>query len=122
MQVILAKLLAPLIPYLIAGVIALAGCAYMLHLRHQLAAATVANTLLEQTNQANAAAIAAYQAQAVKWNAAVDALGAESATSDHQVSLINERIDAQPVSADAPVAPVLAAALNDIRHLQQAAP
>jgi hypothetical protein len=119
MAAILAKFLAPLAPYLIATFLTLAGAAYMVHLRHELAAAGVANAMLQQTNQANAAAIAAYQAQAVKWNAAIDTLGAQTQTSDYALHIINDHIAAQPPGADAAVAPVLAQALADIEKLQE---
>ncbi len=122
MQAMFVKLLAPLAPYLLAAMLALAAGTYTLHLRHQLAEAALANAVLAQTNQANEAAIAAYQAQAVKWNAAMDALGAETTTSEQQVSIITSKIDAQPAGADAPVAPVLAAVLDDIKSLQRVSP
>lgn len=121
MQALLIKFLQPLAPYLAAGFIIIVGGAYTLHLHHALETAALANAELAQTNQANAAAIAAYQAQSVKWNAALDTLGAQTLDRAHATAEIYQRIDTQPAAADAPVAPVLAQALADITKLQAGA-
>ncbi|OYV34177.1 MAG: hypothetical protein B7Z80_21930 [Rhodospirillales bacterium 20-64-7] len=96
----------------------MAGAAYVGHLRHEVASARITNEMLRQTNQANVAAIAAYQAQAVRWNSALDTLGAQTLASSHALNIIDDHIAAQPPAADAPVAPVLAQALSEIAKLQ----
>jgi hypothetical protein len=121
MPAFLTKLLLPLAPYLAAGFFLLAGTAYILHMRHELQAQAAANAALLQTNQANAAAMAAYQAQSVKWNAALDTLGAQTLNREHEAVDVYQRIDAAPAASDAPVAPVLAQALADIAKLQAGA-
>lgn len=122
MTAILAKLLAPLAPYLLAAFLIVAGSTYVIHLRHQLASASIANALLVQTNQANVAALAADQAQVARWNTALDTLGAQTLASNHALNIIDDHIAAQPPGADAPVAPVLAQALSEIGKLQDNAP
>lgn len=114
----LLKFLTPLWPYLIAAALLLGGFLYVEHLRADLASASAANAALTQTNQANAAAIASYQAQEQKWNAAMDTLDAQSLATSTATGQILGNIAAQPASADAPVAPVLAGALADIAKLQ----
>ena len=118
MPAILLKFLAPLLPYLIGAAVLLGGYVYVEHLRSSLASANAANAALTQTNQANAAAIASYQAQEQKWNAAMDTLDAQSLATSTATGQILGNIAAQPASADAPVAPVLAGALADIAKLQ----
>lgn len=121
MPLFLAKFLAPLAPYLAAALIIMAGTAYVIHLRHALDDTAFANAALVQTNQTNLAAIAAYQAQSVKYNAALDTLGAQTLAQNHAVDTVYQQIDAEPSSADAPVAPVLHQALADIAKLQAGA-
>ncbi len=118
MPAIILKFLMPLAPYLAAAAVLLGGFFYVEHLRNDLASANAANATLAQTNQANAAAIASYQAQQQKWNAALDALDAQSLATTNATGQILGNISAQPASADAPVAPVLAGALADIAKLQ----
>ncbi len=121
MPAFLTKILLPLAPYLAAGFFLIAGTAYILHLQHALQAQAAANAALLQTNQANAAEIAAYQAQSVKWNAALDTLDAQNLDRAHATADVYQRIDAAPAGWDAPVAPVLAQALADIAKLQAGA-
>jgi hypothetical protein len=121
MPVFLVNFLRPLAPYLAAGFLIILGAAYIFHLQHALARAALANAALVQTNQANEAAIAAYQAQSLKWNGALDALGAQTLNRTKAAAEIYQHIDAQPAAADAPVAPVLAQALADIAKLQAGA-
>jgi hypothetical protein len=118
MPAIILKFLTPLLPYLAAAAVLLGGFFYVEHLRNDLASAKAANAALAQTNQANAAAIASYQAQQQKWNAELDALDAQSIATSNATGQILGNIAAQPASADAPVAPVLAGALADITKLQ----
>lgn len=118
MPLFLAKFLAPLAPYLAAAFIIMAGTAYVVHLRHALEDTALANAALVQTNQQNLAAMAAYQAQSVKYNAALDALGAQTIAQSQAATAVYQRINTQPASADAPVAPVLRQALADIAKLQ----
>jgi len=118
MSALILKYLSPLAPYLAAAAVLCLGFFYVAHLRADLAAANAANTVLQQTNQANAAAIAAYQAQEQKWNDALDTLDAQGQATSTATSQILGNIAAQPASADAPVAPVLAGALADIAKLQ----
>jgi hypothetical protein len=118
MSTIILRFLTLLAPYLAAAAVLLAGFLYVEHLRADLAAANAANAALTQTNQANAAAIASYQAQVQKWNAARDTLDAQSLATSTATGQILGNIAAQPASADAPVAPVLAGALADIARLQ----
>ncbi|MDE8348954.1 MAG: hypothetical protein POG74_05640 [Acidocella sp.] len=119
MVAILAKFLTPLVPYLVAAFLALAGLAVIAHLRHELAAASLTTAMLQQTNQANIAEIAAYQAQALKWNTALDTLGVQTQASDHALHIITDHIAAQHPGMDAPVAPILAQTLADIGKLQE---
>jgi hypothetical protein len=114
----LLKVLKPIWPYLAAAAVLIAGYLYVEHLRSSLASATAANAALTQTNQANAAAIASYQAQEQKYNAALDTLDAQNRTTSAATGQILGDIAAQPASANAPVAPVLAGALADIAKLQ----
>jgi len=114
----LLKVLKPIWPYLVAAAVLLGGYWYVEHLRSSLASANAANAALTQTNQANAAAIASYQAQEQKFNAALDTLDAQSLATTTATGQILGNIAAQPASADAPVAPVLAGALADIAKLQ----
>jgi len=118
LSAIILKFLTPLAPYLAAAVVLLAGFLYVAHLRADLASANAANAALIQTNQQNAAAIAAYQTQEQKWNDALDTLDAQSQETSTVTGQIFGNIAAQPASADAPVAPVLAGALADIAKLQ----
>jgi hypothetical protein len=118
MPAFLTKVLLPLAPYLAAGFFLIAGTAYILHLQHALQAQAAANAALLQTNQANAAEIAAYQAQSVKWNAALATLDAQTSDRAHEMADVYQRIDTAPAASDAPVAPVLAQALADIAKLQ----
>jgi hypothetical protein len=118
MPAIILKFLTPLAPYLAAAAVLLGGFLYVEHLRNDLAYANAANAALAQTNQANAAAIVSYQAQQQKWNAALDALDAQSLQTANATGQILGNIAAQPASADAPVAPVLAGSLADIAKLQ----
>lgn len=122
MTAILVKFLAPLAPYLAAAFLFMAGAAYVGHLRYEVASARMANALLQQTNQANVAAIAAYQLQSVRWNTALDTLGAHTLANGRALNIIDDHIAAQPPAADAPVAPVLAQALIEIGKLQGGAP
>jgi hypothetical protein len=121
MPAFLVKFLTPLAPYLAAGFLLLFAAASTIHLRHELTKAASANAALVETNQANAAALAAYQAQNVKFNAALDTLGAQTLDRQAATAEIYQRIDAAPAAADAPVAPVLAQALADIAKMQAAA-
>ncbi len=118
MPAIILKFLTPFLPYIAAASVLLGGYLYVEHLRSDLASVTAANAALTQTNQANAAAIASYQAQEQKWNAALDTLDAQSLATSTATGQILGNIAAQPASADAPVAPVLAGALADIAKLQ----
>jgi hypothetical protein len=121
MPAFLTKILLPLAPYLAAGFFLIAGTAYVLHLQHAVQTQAAANAALLQTNQANAAEIAAYQVQSVKWNAALATLDAQTLDRAHAMADVYQRIDAAPAAADAPVAPVLAQALADIAKLQAGA-
>ncbi len=118
MPAIILKFLTPLVPYLIGAAALFGALLYVEHLRADVASAHEANAALTQTNQQNAAAIASYQAQEQKWNDALDTLDAQSLATSTATGQILGNIAAQPASADAPVAPVLAGALADIAKLQ----
>jgi len=118
LSAIILKFLAPLLPYLIGAALLLGAFLYVQHLRADLAAANATEAALTQTNQENAAAIASFQAQEQKWNDALDTLDAQSLATSTATGQILGNIAAQPASADAPVAPVLAGALADIAKLQ----
>ena len=118
MPAIILKFLTPILPYLAAAAVLLGAFLYVEHLRADLASANAANVALTQTNQQNAAAIASYQAQEQKWNDALDTLDAQNLATSTATGQILGTIAAQPASADAPVAPVLAGALADIAKLQ----
>jgi len=121
MPVLLFRFLGPLVPWL-AGAGALLGVVlYIVALRHELTAAAEKNVALAQANQADAAAIADYQAQEARWNAAEDTLAARTQTVAAAAGHIEDRIAASPPGDDAPVAPVLARALASLRALQTGA-
>jgi hypothetical protein len=122
MPAILLKILGPLVPYLVAGGIALAGLLYVTILRHDLAAATQANQVLAQQNAENVAAIASYQAQQAKWTESLQALDAQTLATDTATSRISEKISLAPPGDDGSVAPVLSQALDSLRALQGNAP
>jgi hypothetical protein len=122
MPAILLKFLGPAAPYLaIAG--ALLGVAfYIFTLRHELAAADDKNIALQQANQANAAAIAAYKTAQANDAASLAALDAQTLKTNTATGRIMDSINAAEPGNDAPVAPVLAQALGSLRALHGGAP
>jgi hypothetical protein len=122
MPAILLKILGPLVPYLVAGGVVLAGLLYVTILRHDLAAATQANQVLAQQNAENVAAIASYHAQQAKWTESLQALDAQTLATNTATSRISEKISLAPPGDDGPVAPVLSQALDSLRALQGSAP
>lgn len=122
MTAILFKLLRPALPYLIVAAAILGAIIYVAMLRHELAAADQKNVVLAADNQADLAAITAYKAQQAKWNAALSTLDARALASNAAAEHIVDGISAAPAADDAPVAPVLAQALDGLRALQGDAP
>ncbi len=122
MPAVIFKLLQPVAPYLAAAAVLLGVGLYIFILRHDLAAADAANTVLEQTNEANAAAITAFKTQQQNMQAALTALDTKSQANDAAVGHIDNNIVAAPATDNAPVAPVLAHALDSLRALQGANP
>jgi len=122
MPAILLKFLGPAAPYLaIAGAL-LGVVLYVFTLRHELTSANDKNIALEQANQANAAAIAAYKTEQANDAAALAALDAQTLKTSTATGSIMDSINAAPAGNDAPVAPVLAQALSSLRSLQGGAP
>ena len=122
MIAIILKILRPIAPYLAAGAAVISLLLYITLLRHDLAAANAANTVLEQTNQADTAAIAAYQKQQATMNAALDTLDTQTLATDFATSHIAAAITAAPSSDNAPIAPVLSKTLDSLRVLQANTP
>ena len=120
--VFLLRVFKPLLPYLIAVVAVVAVLSYVTMLRRDLAAEHGKNIALTLDNQADVAAIAAYKAQAAKWSTALAALDARTLGRSTSIARITDRIGAAPSGDDAPVAPVLAQALDSLRALQGGAP
>ncbi len=118
MPAIIFKLLQPIAPYLAIAAALLGVTWYVTMLQHDLSAAQAANTVLEQTNQANAAAIASFKAQEQNMQAALTALDTQSQRTATEAGHIESDIIAAPASDNAPVAPVLAHALDSLRNLQ----
>jgi len=116
------KCLGPFAPY-IAGAAALSGLLlYITVLRHDLATETARNTALQQANQADVAAIAAYQKEEATMNAALDTLGVQTAATEAATSHIDTDILSATPADNAPVAPVLASTLDRLRALQAGTP
>jgi hypothetical protein len=122
MTAIILKLLKPAAPYLAAAFLFLALVLYVATLRHELAVADQKNLTLAAQNAANLAAIADYKAQQAKWNDALETLDAQTLNTDTQTGKIITNINTAPSGDDAPVAPVLAEALDGLRALQGNAP
>ncbi len=120
MPIFLAKFLAPLAPYLAIAAVILVAVAYITSLRHDVAAAQAKTAALQQINQQNLIEIAEDKRQQVLWNAALDALDAQTLTTQDQADAIIGHIAASPVGTDGVVAPVLTNALNELRSLQAA--
>lgn len=118
----LLRLLKPVLPYLLAAAAVVSLIIYIGLLRHDLAAENTKNTELALDNQADLAAISAYKAQAAKWSVALAALDARTMNRNMSTTRIIDRIGSAVATDDAPVAPVLAQALDGLRTLQSAAP
>jgi hypothetical protein len=118
----LLKFLRPVAPYLV-GVAAVVGVVvYVAILRRELSSEKERNVSLVADNQADLAAIAAYKAQQQKWNAALATLDTQTLATNDSTGHIVDGITAAPATDDAPVAPVLATALDALRALQGNAP
>jgi hypothetical protein len=122
MIAILLKFLGPLAPYLAAGAAVLGLLAYVAWLRHDLAAANAANTVLQQTNQADTLAMAAYQKQQATMNAALDTLDTQTLARESATSNITSAITAAAPGDNGLVAPVLTKTLDSLRTLQASTP
>lgn len=122
MTAILLKFLGPIAPYLAAGALVLGLLGYVAWLRHDLAAATAANTVLELTNQADTVAIAAYQKQQAAMNAALQTLDTQTQTTDSAAAQISTSITAALPGDNGAVAPVLSKALASLSALQASMP
>lgn len=122
MPAFILKILGPLAPYLAATAGVLGLLLYVSHLRHELATAQMANQALQAVNAQDAAAIAAGQKQQAAMNAALDTLGARTVALDMGADAIQQKIIAAPPGDNAPVAPVLARALDALRALQSKTP
>ncbi len=120
--IMLLKFLRPVAPYLV-GVAAVVGVVvYVAILRRELSSEKERNVSLVADNQADLAAIAAYKAQQQKWNAALATLDTQTLATNDSTGHIVDGITAAPATDDAPVAPVLATALDALRALQGNAP
>lgn len=120
--IMMLKFLRPTAPYIIGVVTVFAMITYVAVLRHEVAAEESRNIVLTADNQADLAAITAYKAQQQKWNAALATLDTQMLATNDQVGHITDGITAAPAADDAPVAPVLAHALDALRALQGNAP
>ncbi len=122
MPAILLKFLGPAAPYLAIAAVFVGIGLYVVTLRHELTSANDKNIALEQANQANAAAIAAYKTAQANDAASLAALDAQTLKTSAATGRIMDSINGAPAGNDAPVAPVLTQALNSLRALQGATP
>jgi len=116
------KFLGPIAPYLAVGGAAAALLLYVSVLRHELAAAQVANATLRATNQADAAAIAADEKQQQMTNDALDTLDVKTRQTQAAADGVITQIAGAQAQDNGPVAPVLAKTLDSLRALQGSAP
>ena len=125
MPTFLAPLATRMVLMLLALVTLLGVFAYIWYLRDQVASAhrqlaqsrgTI--TALVADNRADMAALNQLRAQSARWRASLATAQSQDAMDRGQANAIRRTISAAPVSANGPVAPVLAATLRAIARAQ----
>ena len=125
MPAFLAPLATRLVLMLVALVTILGVVVYIWYLRDQVASArqqlaqsrgTISELVAD--NQADVTALKQLRAQNVRWQASLVAAQSRDAIDRRQANAIRRTINATPISANGPVAPVLAVTLRAIARAQ----
>lgn len=128
MPSLLLNLILRFLPYIAIGALLLGAWLYVGHLRQALQTSRADNLAqtteldqLQTINAANVASIARLEQDQGIWQAASSTAQDQSDRIAKAASNIDQTVTAQPASQNAPIAPVLATTLDQLRQAQSQA-